>query len=136
MSSLMKNNNNLPTNIDDNFSKKTLKLLREVKRLRLPSKDILIGIMIKWTTISTDDGFCNLSALLERDVYFGVSLNFNDSDRDIWDNERYLVYELLPYLKGEVGAYDDKFNEIFGNRKEEVLEIFEEAIEMGFFTLI
>ena len=59
--------------------------------------------MIVYTTIANDDESYSLSALLTSGKYEFVSLTFklDGEDVDAWDNDFYLYYTVLPYLKGE-----------------------------------
>jgi len=91
--------------------------------------------MIKYTTITTEDECYSLSALIINNEYTMPSLTFklDGQEVDSWDNEEYLYRELYPYLLGLNDDYDGLDN-IFSNVKKQVLEIFEEAIRMGFFN--
>jgi len=91
--------------------------------------------MFKLTMICTNDHAYELNALLTNNEYHDVSLEFyiDDENIDTWDNEDYLINDVYPYLKGE--KQDDELDDIFSNVKNDVLEIFEEAIRMKFFKL-
>lgn len=87
--------------------------------------------MTKWTVISSDDEFVNFSALLDGNEYYGVSLNFDAGDgQEVWDDEQYLVKELYPYLNSDDSH--EEFDLLFGDRKAEMLEMFDEALKLGF----
>lgn len=90
--------------------------------------------MIKYTTITTDDECYSLSALIIDNEYVMPSLSFEieGTESDTWDNEEFLYGELYPYLIGL--NEDDEMDEVFSSSKVAVLEIFEEAIKMGFFN--
>lgn len=90
--------------------------------------------MTKYTTITTDDECYSLSALIIDNEYIMPSLQFKylGDEIDYWDNEEYLYKEVYPYLLGLND--DDELEDTFSNVKKQVLEIFEEAIRMGFFN--
>lgn len=90
--------------------------------------------MTKYTTITTDDECYSLSALIIDNEYVMPSLAFkiDGEEIDSWDSEEYLYKEVYPYLLGLND--DDDLEDTFSNVKKRVLEIFEEAIRMGFFN--
>lgn len=90
--------------------------------------------MTKYTTITTDDECYSLSALIIDNEYIMPSLSFEieGTESDMWDSEEYLYKEVYPYLLGLND--DDELEHTFSNVKKQVLEIFEEAIRMGFFN--
>lgn len=92
----------------------------------------------KYTTISTECGDYKLSALLDKNgkysfPYFEI-LDSDDLTKtiEIWDNVSYFLKTLIPYLKNEIE--DEELDKYFSETKEEILELFEEGIEMGFFN--
>lgn len=89
--------------------------------------------MVIYTTIATDDESYILSALIEKGMYTMPSLKFmlNGVESDLWDNEDYLINDVYNYLK--TGEGSGKLVETFSYVREEVLELFNAAINMGFF---
>lgn len=91
--------------------------------------------MIKYTIIATDDDeHYKLSALLDKDKYVMPKLECNIDGKFAWclDNDKYLIGTLLPALKLKTLPREIK-KDIPKEDFEEVLEILEEGIKIGFF---
>lgn len=92
------------------------------------------------TTVKTDDGAYQLSALLKEDgSYCMVSLEVPvEVDKDLyWDNEDYLLYSVLPFLKKNKSVIKDKEDKSYRlipkDRRKEVKGILKQGIRLGFF---
>lgn len=88
--------------------------------------------MIAYTTIATDDESYSLSALISKDGYTAPSLTIVEDGHELecWDNVDYLIGELYHYLKTGEG---DELNYYFRDVREDVLAIFDQAFDLGFF---
>ncbi len=91
----------------------------------------------KYTTISTECGDFKLSALLDKNgnysfPYFEI-LDTEDLTKtiEVWDSVSFFLETLIPYLKNEIE--DEELDKYFSEMKEDILELFEEGIEMDFF---
>lgn len=96
--------------------------------------------MVKYTVITDDSESYEFRALLNDDgnyEYPHLAFKVDGELTDLWDKDSYLIETLLPYLKGAMEENHEAFNELedlFSNTKEGVLELFEEAIKLGFFN--
>jgi len=94
--------------------------------------------MITYTTISTDEDNYKLSALMTDNGYEMPSLEILIDGEEIafWDNDNFLYKNLYPQLMGEC---DDKNAKEYINQNipeddyNDLLELFNKGIEMGFF---
>jgi len=62
--------------------------------------------MIKFITLETDGGEYELTARKDEDESYSMpSLSRKENGKELffWDNPTYLVYTLMPILKGEKG---------------------------------
>jgi hypothetical protein len=86
-----------------------------------------------YTTILTDDEDYELSAIMVDGKYVMPTLQVNSlfTGIDSWDNEEYLVKQVYPYLK--TGEPCDDLDDVFSEVREDVLALFDKAIELGFF---
>ncbi len=90
--------------------------------------------MNKWTTISTEDDSYQISAIFDKDGSYtmpSLAFKLDGVETELWDSEDYLLGIVYPYLKGKL--ISTEMDEYFSNVKEDVLEIFEEAIRMKMF---
>lgn len=90
------------------------------------------------TEISTDDGEFKLSVLTEinedgslKQIMPSFSSYIEGKLLFMWDHPKYMLDELYPYLKGE--REDNDLDEIFSSHKDEIFEMFETGIKLGFF---
>lgn len=95
--------------------------------------------MYTYTSINTDNDNYKLSAILHNGVYDMTSLDCKDvNDETIfcWDNDEWLINELYPMLTGDK-PFDSETEESLPIEDiAEVLELFNEAIKLGFFKNI
>lgn len=96
--------------------------------------------MIKGSFVSTDCGSYKFSTLIEENGKYSMpclEIIIDGETVDIWDNVEYLKNVVYPYLNNEHELLEDSdlqvMIETFSNVKEDVKEIFDEAIYMGFF---
>jgi hypothetical protein len=97
--------------------------------------------MIKYITIATDDDSYRLESIYDesKDNNLGLNLSFVIDNKiiDILDAEDFLINRLYPYLCGkdiEDEYIFDMLEDKFSNVKEDVKELFDEAIRINLFT--
>lgn len=93
--------------------------------------------MIKYLTLATDDGSYKIETVFlnngTRVTAFSILLD--GKVVDIWDHEGYLINNLYPYLSDDIDNMHDKdeyddFEDEFSNVKEDIKELFDEAIKL------
>lgn len=91
--------------------------------------------ILKYITISTLDERYRISALIEEDKYVMPSLEctIEGESQWCWDNEKFLIDNLVPILRGERG-FKEVENDLPIEDFKDVLELFEEAIKMKIFN--
>ncbi len=92
--------------------------------------------MLKYITLATEKDDFRITALITSKIKEPIKFEhpsfqfvIDGKETDCWDSEEYLVKEVYPYLKNEVES--DEFDDLFSNYKEELLDLFEEAFELG-----
>jgi len=91
--------------------------------------------MFKYVVVSTDSGEFKLSANLDKhDKFYMPSLTTGNGDSCqglFSDNESYLIDEVYAYLQGDID--NEEFDIIFKGEQQDLLSVFNEAIDIGFF---
>lgn len=89
-------------------------------------------------TISTDSGLIELSALKQDHKFFLPSLNVKYHEDDdledmVVDSEKYLLKNFINHMNG---VPSELFSVIYEDEREDLCNVFKEAIKIGFFDQV